>query len=277
MRCAALISTSQQGEFFALLGTQWRRQNHADQHSRRPHPRLGRGLGVDHGVRCGTKQYREARRALGMVPQELVYDPFFTVRETLRLQSGYFGLRRNDDWIDELLTNLGLDRQGRDLHPTTFRRHEAAGAGGAGAGAQATGHRAGRTDCRGRCGITAILVAASFGRLNQHGSYHRADHALSGRSRNALPARRHVQGRADIVALDRTANLLHAAARNVDCCLIWMLTALPDFLAAASERSRRCPHYVLDLPDLRRSGGHPGATCASCRRRAYAIIALATG
>jgi ABC-2 type transport system ATP-binding protein len=55
-----------------------------------------------------TAQYRDARRALGVVPQELVYDPFFTVRETLRLQSGYFGLRRNDDWIDELLANLGL-------------------------------------------------------------------------------------------------------------------------------------------------------------------------
>ena len=55
-----------------------------------------------------TGQYREARRALGVVPQELVYDPFVTVRETLRLQSGYYGLRRNDDWIDELLANLGL-------------------------------------------------------------------------------------------------------------------------------------------------------------------------
>ena len=53
-------------------------------------------------------QYRQARRSLGVVPQELVYDPFFTVRETLRLQSGYFGIRNNDDWIDEILFNLGL-------------------------------------------------------------------------------------------------------------------------------------------------------------------------
>lgn len=61
---------------------------------------------------CGydvITDYRNARRALGVVPQELVYDPFFTVRETLRLQSGYFGLRNNDDWIDEILFNLGLD------------------------------------------------------------------------------------------------------------------------------------------------------------------------
>jgi len=60
---------------------------------------------------CGhdvVSDYRLARRSLGVVPQELVYDPFFTVRETLRIQSGYFGLRRNDDWIDEILANLGL-------------------------------------------------------------------------------------------------------------------------------------------------------------------------
>lgn len=60
---------------------------------------LGRDVGKD---------YREARRLLGVVPQELVFDPFFTVRETLRIQSGYFGIRRNDDWIDEILANLDL-------------------------------------------------------------------------------------------------------------------------------------------------------------------------
>lgn len=52
--------------------------------------------------------YREARRSLGVVPQELVFDPFFSVRETLRIQSGYFGLRNNDDWIDEILHHLDL-------------------------------------------------------------------------------------------------------------------------------------------------------------------------
>ena len=53
-------------------------------------------------------EYRAARRALGVVPQELVFDPFFTVRESLRIQSGYFGLRRNDAWIDEILHHLDL-------------------------------------------------------------------------------------------------------------------------------------------------------------------------
>jgi ABC-2 type transport system ATP-binding protein len=52
--------------------------------------------------------YRGARRSLGVVPQELVFDPFFTVRETLQFQSGYFGLGRNDDWIDEVMARLDL-------------------------------------------------------------------------------------------------------------------------------------------------------------------------
>jgi ABC-2 type transport system ATP-binding protein len=53
-------------------------------------------------------QYREARRALGVVPQELVFDPFFTVRETLAFQSGYFGLRNNRGWIEEVMRHLDL-------------------------------------------------------------------------------------------------------------------------------------------------------------------------
>jgi ABC-2 type transport system ATP-binding protein len=52
--------------------------------------------------------YAAARRKIGVVPQELVFDPFFTVREALRIQGGYFGVHDNDAWIDELLANLGL-------------------------------------------------------------------------------------------------------------------------------------------------------------------------
>ncbi len=52
--------------------------------------------------------FAAARRALGVVPQELVFDPFFNVREALVFQSGYFGVRHNDAWIDELLESLGL-------------------------------------------------------------------------------------------------------------------------------------------------------------------------
>ncbi|HOX67003.1 MAG TPA: ABC transporter ATP-binding protein [Burkholderiaceae bacterium] len=64
--------------------------------------------------------YAAARRSLGIVPQELVFDPFFTVRETLQIQSGYFGVRTdrraNDAWIDELLDHLGLtDKAGANM------------------------------------------------------------------------------------------------------------------------------------------------------------------
>jgi ABC-2 type transport system ATP-binding protein len=53
-------------------------------------------------------QALQVRKLLGVVPQELVFDPFFTVREALVFQSGYFGVNHNGQWIDELLDNLGL-------------------------------------------------------------------------------------------------------------------------------------------------------------------------
>jgi ABC-2 type transport system ATP-binding protein len=65
----------------------------------------GRVTVMGHDV---VNDYAAARRSLGIVPQELVFDPFFSVREALRIQSGYFGVHRNDDWIDELLAHLGL-------------------------------------------------------------------------------------------------------------------------------------------------------------------------
>src|SRR5262252_986848 len=95
-----------QGEFFGLLGP-----NGAGKTTLinilaglvRADSGTARVLG--HDVRG---DYRAARRALGVVPQELVFDPFFTVRETLAIQSGYFGLRRNDAWIAEVMAHLGL-------------------------------------------------------------------------------------------------------------------------------------------------------------------------
>lgn len=50
----------------------------------------------------------DTRRALGVVPQELAYDPYFNVRRCLELQSRYYGLHDNGDWIDELLGRLEL-------------------------------------------------------------------------------------------------------------------------------------------------------------------------
>ena len=65
----------------------------------------GRARVMGHDV---VDDYRQARLALGVVPQELAFDPFFTVRETLEFQSGYFGLTHNNAWIDEVLEHLGL-------------------------------------------------------------------------------------------------------------------------------------------------------------------------
>jgi ABC-2 type transport system ATP-binding protein len=98
--------TIEQGEFFGLLGPNGAGKttlisiiaglNRADVGSVAIH---------GHDV---VSDYRRARQLLGVVPQELVFDPFFTVRETLRIQSGYFGLKNNDAWIDEVMHNLDL-------------------------------------------------------------------------------------------------------------------------------------------------------------------------
>ena len=94
------------GEFFGLLGPNGAGKTtlisilagltHAD---------AGTARVLGHDV---VADYRNARRLLGVVPQELVFDPFFTVRETLEIQAGYFGIRGADDWIDELLHHLDL-------------------------------------------------------------------------------------------------------------------------------------------------------------------------
>jgi len=99
--------TIEQGEFFALLGPN------------------GAGKSTLINILAGLiapsagnisvmgfdvqQQYQQARQLLGVVPQELVFDPFFNVREMLRFQAGYFGLgRENDPWVDEVLEGLGL-------------------------------------------------------------------------------------------------------------------------------------------------------------------------
>jgi ABC-2 type transport system ATP-binding protein len=99
--------TIEQGEFFALLGPN------------------GAGKSTLISILAGlikpsagdisvmgfdvVNQYQQARQLLGVVPQELVFDPFFNVREMLRFQAGYFGRgRENDAWVDEVLEGLGL-------------------------------------------------------------------------------------------------------------------------------------------------------------------------
>ena len=103
------------GEFFGLLGP-----NGAGKSTLihiiagLAHATSGRVSVLGHDV---LADYRAARRNLGVVPQELVYDPFFPVRDLLRLQAGYYGCgRENWPWIDELLEALELtDKQHQSM------------------------------------------------------------------------------------------------------------------------------------------------------------------
>ena len=66
---------------------------------------------------CGhdvVSEYRQARRAVGLVPQEINFDPFLTVEESLRYQAGYFGVRLGAKRIEEILGALGLAEKRRE-------------------------------------------------------------------------------------------------------------------------------------------------------------------
>jgi len=155
----------------------------------------------------------QARRRLGIVPQELAFDPFFTVREALRFQSGYFGIRGNDGWIDELLAGLGLtdkaDTNMRQLSGGMKRRVMVA---------QALVHRppvivldepTAGVDVELRQTLWAFIL-----RLNREGStvlltthYLEEAEALCGRIAMLRAGR--------VIALERTADLLKRASANV--------------------------------------------------------------
>ena len=195
------------GEFFGLLGP-----NGAGKTTlisilaglAAPTPARARVLGHD-----VVSDYRNARRQLGVVPQELVFDPFFTVRETLAIQSGYFGLRDNDAWIDEILHHLDLtakaDANMRSLSGGMKRRVLI----GAGFGAQAAGDRSRRADRRRRRGIAAEPVGI-HPQAQSRRPYDHPDHALPGGSRGAVRAHRHAQGREDRRARHQAEPAVHA-------------------------------------------------------------------
>jgi len=96
----------EEGEFFGLLGPNGAGKTTLISMLAGLSRPTGGSISV-HGFDV-QRDFAQARRHLGIVPQELVFDPFFNVREALRIQSGYFGIRNNDAWIDELLQSLGL-------------------------------------------------------------------------------------------------------------------------------------------------------------------------
>ncbi|MBL8470319.1 MAG: ABC transporter ATP-binding protein [Rhodocyclaceae bacterium] len=198
------------------------------------------------------RQYRDARRNLGVVPQELVFDPFFTVRETLRLQSGYFGIRHNDDWIDEILAHLDLtpkaDANMRALSGGMKRRVLVA---------QALVHRppvivldepTAGVDVELRQGLWQFVR-----RLNQAGHtivltthYLEEAETLCGRIAMMKAGR--------VVALDTTANLLRLHSQHSLKIRLANAGALPERLA---ERAKSIApgQFVLPLESYDEMGG----------------------
>ena len=179
--------------------------------------------------------YPAARKSLGIVPQELVFDPFFSVRETLRIQSGYFGVRHNDDWIDELLSELGLaDKANANMRQLSggMKRRVLV--------AQALVHRPPVIVLdEPTAGVDVELRQTLWqfiSRLNQQGHtvlltthYQEEAEALCGRIAMLK------QGR--VVALDRTANLLAGTASTM---LRFKTDApLPSAVAAAARITGR--------------------------------------
>ena len=233
----------EQGEFFALLGP-----NGAGKTTLisilagLTRATAGTAYIMGHDV---VQEYRGARRQLGVVPQELVFDPFFTVRESLVFQAGYFGLKRDDAWIDELLAHLGLT----DKADTNMRRLSG-GMKRRALVAQALVHRppvivldepTAGVDVELRQSLWAFIR-----QLNAQGhtillTTHYLEEAETLCERVAMLK----EGR--IVALDRTANLLRAGAER-RLVLELDVPDLPAFLAPRL-RGREGNRFLLDLPE----------------------------
>ena len=191
--------------------------------------------------------YRDARRLLGVVPQELVFDPFFTVRETLRIQSGYFGIRNNDVWIDEILANLDLadkaDTNMRRLSGGMKRRVLVA---------QALVHRppvivldepTAGVDVELRQGLWQFIR-----RLNGEGhTIILTTHYLE--EAETLCGRIAMLQRGRVVALDSTQNLLYEFSRHTLSLRLVGGAALPPALAALSTGQVEGA-WQLRLPDF---------------------------
>ena len=184
--------------------------------------------------------YALARRQLGVVPQELVFDPFFTVREALRIQSGYFGVKNNDDWIDELLSSLGLaDKAGSNMRQLSggMKRRVLV--------AQALVHRppvivldepTAGVDVELRQTLWQFIA-----RLNREGhTVLLTTHYLE--EAEALCSRIAMLKTGRLIALERTSDLLKAASSNV------LRFKFDGALPAAFEGKARVTGRIVQLP-----------------------------
>ena len=237
----------ERGEFFGLLGPNGAgKTTLISVLAGLTRPTGGRVTVMGHDVQHDAA---DARRALGIVPQELVFDPFFSVRETLRIQSGYFGVRHNDAWIDELLAELGLSDKAeanmRQLSGGMKRRVLVA---------QALVHRppvivldepTAGVDVELRQTLWAFIA-----RLNREGhTVLLTTHYLE--EAEALCHRIGMLKQGRLVALDRTANLLSATAST----MLRFKTdqALPAALAAQARITGRIVQLkARDAADVER-------------------------
>lgn len=186
------------------------------------------------------------RRNLGVVTQELTYDPFFSVEETLRYQSGYFGLRDNKDWIDEVLANLGLDDKRK-----TNTRHLSGGMKRRLMVAQALVHRppviildepTAGVDVELRLSLWKFI-----GRLNKEGhTVVLTTHYLEEAEQNCDRVAMLKQGR--IVALDKTESLMRDNDRAIGAELTLSAEA-PESLRCKVIEEKGGNTYVLSFRD----------------------------
>jgi ABC-2 type transport system ATP-binding protein len=204
------------------------------------------------------RDYAEARRHLGIVPQELVFDPFFNVRESLRIQSGYFGIKNNDAWIDELLHSLGLaDKATANLRQLSggMKRRVLV--------AQALVHKPPVIVLdEPTAGVDVELRQTLWqfvAKLNKQGSTvllttHYLEEAEALCHRIAMLK----QGR--VIALDRTSELLKSAASNVlrfktDANLPWDIARYARITGRIVQLPARDAHEVEQLLGALRQAG----------------------
>ena len=57
------------------------------------------------------KNPRQVRASIGIVPQEVVLDPFFSPRKLLELQAGLYGVKKKKRITDNILKLVSLDKQ----------------------------------------------------------------------------------------------------------------------------------------------------------------------